>query len=268
MSINASASVIYDSSSMYAVGTTSPTATSGFNGNVVLHPTIAYYAQQNGEYGGKIGLAGSDRLAESATIQIRTGTPIGNVAVSGSVTLTLSFYGIAPGGSIGALLGYKTQQFAAPAAADNTSTPYVNEGRPYYDATFNLTSLNLTLPDQLYFGVALNLPGSSTTTQSTNLSLWDYGTAPGWLPTDSTYDGTMVKVGTDLSQTTWFRTLSGTTDFSTVSGFTPNLTLTAVPEPDSFALVGIGAALVLGVSSLTRRRFARVTADIAAKPFG
>ena len=43
---SANAAIIYDSSSMYQWGTVSPIATSGWNGNIVQHPTQPYLAQQ------------------------------------------------------------------------------------------------------------------------------------------------------------------------------------------------------------------------------
>jgi hypothetical protein len=239
-SINVSAAVVYDSSSTYAWGAANPNST-GDNGNIVYHTTQAYWAAQVGEIGGKIGLAGGERLAQSATVQMRTGSSASG-AVAGPVTLSLSFYNINGDGSLGGLLGSQTQTVQSPAGTNDPSTPYVNEGRPYYDVTFDLTSLALWLPDEVYFGVALADPGSTTTTQSTNLSLWSYGTAPGWATTDADFDGATVKVGTDLSKRVWSRKLSdGSVDYG-YSGFTPNLQLNAVPEPGSLALVGLAMA--------------------------
>jgi hypothetical protein len=111
--INVSAAVVYDSSSTYAWGTHNPNST-GDNGNVVYHTTNAYWAQQVGEIGGKIGLAGSDRLAQSATVQMRTGSSASG-AVAGPVTLSLNFYSINGDGSLGGLLGSRTQTFQSPA---------------------------------------------------------------------------------------------------------------------------------------------------------
>ena len=240
---SANAEVIYDSSSMYQWGTVSPTATSGWNGNIVAHPTQAYQAQQVAEVGGKIGFAGTDRFAQSATVQMRTG-PNGSPAIAGNVTLTLNFYSINVDGSIGSTLGSRTQTFASPAGSGSTNTTY----RPYYDATFDLSSLSLTLPNQVYFGVALLTPGLDATTQSTNISLWNYGTAAGFGPTDSDYDGPSIKAGTDLSNSVWIRGMNGTVSSPDYSGFTPNLTVNAVPAPGAIALLGIA-----GFASRRRR---------------
>ena len=243
---SASAAIIYDSSSTYQWGTLSPTATSGWNGNIVQHPTQPYLAQQVAEVGGKIGFAGTDRFAQSATVQMRTG-PNGSAAIAGNVTLTLNFYSINVDGSIGTTLGSRTQTFASPAGSGSTNTTY----RPYYDATFDLSSLSLTLPNQVYFGVALLNPGLDATTQSTNISLWCYGTSPSspFSTADSTFDGSVIKTGTDLSNSVWIRESNGTVFNPDYSGFTPNLTVNAVPAPGALALLGVA-----GLAGGRRRR--------------
>ena len=212
----------------------------------LLAALAAELAQQAAEVGGKIGFAGTDRFAQSATVQMRTG-PNGSAAIAGNVTLTLNFYSINVDGTIGSTLGSRTQTFASPAGSGSTNTTY----RPYYDATFDLSSLSLTLPNQVYFGVALLTPGLDATTQSTNISLWCYGTSPSspFSTADSTFDGSVIKTGTDLSNSVWIRGMNGTVSNPDYSGFTPNLTVNAVPAPGALALLGVA-----GLAGGRRRR--------------
>ena len=189
----ASAALVYDSSSAYAVGTLHPTATSGFNSNLVTHPTLAYAANSIIEAGGHIRLAGMERQGTSAVIQMRTG-PNGSPAISNTMTFSLNFYSSLGGASIGS----RTATLVTPAGSGTTNATF----RPFYDVTFDLTGL--TLQDEIFYGLSFN-PQANVTAQSTNLSLWNYGTAPGFPTTDSDYDGATIKVGTDLSNSYWFK---------------------------------------------------------------
>jgi hypothetical protein len=248
------AEVIYDSSSMYVAGSTHP-VTSG----MVNHVTQAYAAQQVTEAGGLISFAGAARRAQSATVQMRTG-PANGIATAGAIDLTLNFYAVQGDGTIGALLGSRTQNFLTPGGVLGDT---VTE-RPYFDCTFDLGGLGIDLPDQVYFGVALDYQQNDVA-QSINLSLWNYGADPGgfnyWYGNgnETFIDGSQVKVGTDLITGTWGRyfyggdlyTLDGTDPIYT--GLTPNITIEAsqgvVPGPS-----GLVAVALLGVGCRRRRR--------------
>jgi hypothetical protein len=257
--LSVSAEVIYDSSSLYQAGSVNPDT-----GGVVNHVTQAYAAQQVTEFGGMIGLAGSARDVQSATVQMRTG-PAGGIAVAGNIDLTLNFYAVNPDRSLGALLGSRTQNFSTPAGSGTETTSQ----RPYFDCTFDLSSLGLLLPTQVYYGVALDYNQNSVA-QSINLSLWNYGADPGgfgpyWYgnsnPTfidgapGTPAGGSSVKIGTDLITGSWGRflvdgslyTLDGTDPVYT--GLTPNITITAIPAPGVLAMLGL-----VGIGGRRRRR--------------
>lgn len=257
--LSASAEVIYDSSSLYAAGTVNPST-----GGVVTHVTQAYAAQQVTEFGGMIGLAGSARDIQSATVQMRTG-PASGIAAAGNIDLTLNFYAVNPDRTLGALLGSRTQNFSTPAGSGSEATSQ----RPFFDCTFDLSSMGLSLPNQVYYGVALDYT-QNTVAQSINLSLWNYGADPGgygpyWSgnsnPTfidgapGTPAGGSLVKVGTDLITGSWGRflyggslyTLDGTDPVYT--GLTPNITITAIPAPGVLAMLGLA-----GMGARRRRR--------------
>ncbi len=237
---SANAAVIYDSTWMYQAGTVSPTATSGWNNNIVSHASAAFWANQKSEAGGKVAFAGTDRYVQSATVQMRTGSSASG-AVAGTISATLNFYSINSDGSIGNLLVTKTQSFATPASSGPSSVGY--QWRPFFDITFNLDGLG-SLPDQVYWGLAYD-GNQNPVANSLNLGLWNYGTAPGFGPTDSDFDASVIKTGADLSGETWARSSStGATGFW-YSGFTPTMQLSAVPTPGAIALLG-AAGLVGG----------------------
>jgi len=258
--------VVYDSSSLYQAGTTGP------EGGLVGHFTQSYAGGgPTYEAGGLIQLAGSDRLAQSATVQMRVGSgpnldPVnGPFVQAGTVELTLNFYAVNGDRTFGSLLGSRTQRFDTPAGtAGNFAT-----AAPYFDVTFNLSSLSLMLPDKVYFGVAsFYNEFANAVAPSVNLSMWNYGTNPGgfafwqgngtapdwvdWVdgPPGTPAGGSAVKVGTDLITGTWARGAfgSGGSEYTfdgtdpAYTGLTPNITITAVPEPSTYAMSLAGLA--------------------------
>jgi hypothetical protein len=232
--------VVYDSTWVYAAGTLYPPDPAQ---GTVQHPTLAYWATQAIEYGGKVGLAGTNRLAQSATVQMRSGgTPPG----PGNVTMSLNFYSLISG-SVGNLLGSRTQTFSIPGG--DPDSPNFWETRPWFDLTFDLSALSLTLPNEIAWGLEFNA-NQNATSNSLNINLWNYGDpASGW-GAQRLVDGPQVKVGTDLVGT-WGRRYDGGAGYFgnlvTVEGFyegqfTPSIAITAVPEPASYAMALAGLA--------------------------
>ena len=251
--------VVYDSTWVYAAGTTYPVSPGG----IVRHPTLAYWARQATEHGGKVEIAGSDRLAQSATVQMRSG----GGGVDGHVTMSLNFYSLISG-SVGNLLGKRTQTFFIPGGDPNAGpaippAPADSDNfwvtRPWFDVTFDLSALNLTLPSQLAWGLEFDA-NQNEIANSLNINMWNYGTLSGW--TDPRLvDGSQVKAGTDLGGT-WGRRYDGGAGYTgtlqtqesiyTNTQFTPSIAITAVPEPSTYCMALAG--LTCGGYAMFRRR--------------
>lgn len=126
------------------------------NGNAT---SFAYRANQIYEFGGQVGLAGTDRKARTASIRLRTGGAA-EPATPGNVNFTLNFYSD---------LGVTS--FASKAITFATPAGTADVPRPFFNVDFNLTDLNLVLPDTFYWGLSLDDPFADVTTSSINLAL-------------------------------------------------------------------------------------------------
>jgi hypothetical protein len=137
-----------------------------------------YEATGTSEFGDRVAFApATGRLAKTVTVTMSSwGCQAGHWFSSDCITtpgatfshpITLNIYAVGAGNAPGALLGTLTQTFAIPF---RPSVDLVNcTGGRWFDAgsstcfngkaaniTFNLSSLNLTLPNQVIFGVAYN----------------------------------------------------------------------------------------------------------------
>jgi len=167
--------------------------------------------------------------------------------------MTLNFYSLNGDGTsgnpylVGDLLAGKTQTFFIPGGDPTSPNSWVT--RPYFDLLFDLSALNLTLPDKLAYGLEFNANQNSTA-NSLNIGLWNYGTFPGYSTTDADFDASVIKTGTDLVST-WGRRYDGgagyfgnlVTQESLYEGqFTPSIAITAVPEPSTYCMALGGLA--------------------------
>lgn len=206
--------------------------------------SFAYAANQITEFGDKITLAGTDRLANDATVRFRTG-PNGSPAIPADVDFTLSFYN-ALGTSA---FASKTVTFGTPAGVAGS----IETERPFFNVVFSLADLGLELPNTFFYGIAIN-PFANPTTQSLNLSLWAYNAGSNY-----DKDGDVIKTGSDDLRY-WFRRTDGTlVTTSPTANFTPNFTLTAnavgaVPEPATWALMLLGFGFVGGAMRSNKRK--------------
>lgn len=117
------------------------------------YPSIGYQARSTAEFGDRISFAGSNRHLTSVTVTMSSwakSEDYGN-AVSFTHPLTMNIYAEGVGNLPGALLGSVTQTF---------TIPYRPTGWGFNgiaaNVTFDFTALNLTLPDNVVYGLAYN----------------------------------------------------------------------------------------------------------------
>ncbi|MEO6351287.1 MAG: S-layer homology domain-containing protein [Candidatus Limnocylindrales bacterium] len=145
-------------------------------GNV---PSEAFQAQTVSEFGDRIVFeAATARLLNIVDVLMSSwGCESGAWHLSDCLTssdatfshpITLNIYNVAPSNAVGSLLGTRTQTFAIPyrPSADDTNCTGGNDGKWFNGTacfngfatpiTFDLTSLNLTVPDEVIISVAYN----------------------------------------------------------------------------------------------------------------
>ncbi|MGN6626913.1 MAG: PEP-CTERM sorting domain-containing protein [Tepidisphaeraceae bacterium] len=220
-------------------------------GNVVSY---AYEADSVAEFGNGITFAGTDRALTNVRIEMSDWAKASDYPGVGDSTgydqpVTVNLYNVGTGGAVGSLIATRTQTI---------HVPWHDTGNGYngtaFTADFDFTGV--TVPDSVIYGVAMNTTdhGANPTHVPGPYDSLNYG-----LTTSEANPG----IGTDINpddtyqNSTWtgaytdggagglgtFREDSGWT------GYTPAIQFSAVPEPGSLALLGLG-----GLGLLMRRR--------------
>ncbi len=143
-------------------------------------PSVGFLASQASEFGDKVTFAGTARSLTDVTVTLSTqGCQSGqgnlpNCSTTPGATfswpITFTIYGAPPGDAVGPVLAQVTQTFAIPyrPSADPVHCTGADVGK-WFDAasatcsdgeavniTFDFSSLNVTLPDTVIWGVAFN----------------------------------------------------------------------------------------------------------------
>ena len=143
--------------------------------------SLGFQATQTSEFGDYVHLAGTDRLLKTVTVTMSDWALASDYPAlpAGGWThpITVNLYNAVPGtplNTVGSLVGSATQTFtipwrpAGPVCPTDASAWMASDGQCYhgfaFNITFDLSSQNITLPDDVIVGIAYN-------TQS-------YGSAP------------------------------------------------------------------------------------------
>jgi hypothetical protein len=238
-------------------------------------PSLGYQANQTAEFGDLINLdlSSGDTSLSTVTVAMsdwakKSDWPTTGTATGYNVDLTLNLYSVGAGNSVGASLGSETVNAFIPWRPEANApcgTGYTGfDGNCYNGSlstvTFDFVSDNITLPNQLIYGLAFNTTtwGANPTGvpgpyESLNFGLSTLPPTIGSNPfPDTAYwntetagdyaDGGAGGVGTFRQDTAW-APYSGAIDFE------------ATPEPGTFGLIGLGLA---GLLAAARKRTQRI----------
>ena len=215
---------------------------------------LRYDTTSTFEFGNRILLGGTDRTLSSLTVglssqALKSSPDNANVGTATTFDhpLTINVYAAGTGDLAGARLASKTQNFTIPYRALGST------GGAAFLATFDLASLLVTLPDEIVVGLDFNTQHNGSGAvgagpwNSLGFGLVSTEAAIGsdsddddvmWNTSKASMyaDGGAGGVGVFRRDTSW-------------SGYAPAMSVQAVPEPASFAALGLG-----GLAMIRRRR--------------
>lgn len=232
-------------------------------------PSLGYQATQTAEFGDKVIFGGSDRQLTSVDVGMSTWALHSDWTAIGDANgfdhpLTMNIYNEGAGDGVGSLLATVTATVHVPWRPESDGwgdgTSYTgSDGQHYHGAlfvaSFDFSSLNVTLPETVIFGLAFNTQswganpiGADGPYNSLNFALVgdapSVGTDPNaddaWWNTSTAgnySDGGAGGTGTFRHDTNW-------------TGYQPMIRFNAAPVPEPATL----AALGLGAIALIRRR--------------
>ncbi len=216
------------------------------------YPSLGYQATSTQEFGNKISLGGTDRLASSATVTLSSWAKKSDPENSniGTAThfdhsLTMNIYSAGAGNTVGGLLGTVTQTFSIQYRPEVYGFNGIAQ-----NVTFDLSGLGFNLPETFIYGIAYN-------TQSHGYN--PLGTAGPWNSLNYALIDTSPTIGTDVDadDVFWntsfggFYTDGGAGGVGTFrqdtnwAGFTPMVQFEAVPEPATMTILALGALVAL-----------------------
>lgn len=221
------------------------------------YPSLGYQATSTQEFGDRINFAGTARDLQTVTATMSSWAKQEDYDPTDTVTsytkdITMNIYNAGTGATPGSLIASVTQTFVIPYRPTGWSANGIA-----FNINFDFSSLNVTLPDSVVFGLAFdtqthgyNPTGVSGPSDSLNFALND---GPGGGITTGSND--------NLDDTFWntsygpFYADGGAGGVNTFrqdtgwTGYTPMVEFNAIPAPSSLALIGFG-----GLFASRRRR--------------
>ncbi len=226
------------------------------------YASLGYEATSTQEFGDKITFGGGGRELTAATVTMSDWARASDYAGVGDATgydhdLTINIYAAGAGDAVGPLLGTKTQTFHMLWRPENNpgdNSVWIGpDSQPYhgiaFNCTFDLTSLGLTSPDTIIYGLSYNTADYGVSPihapgpyNSLNFGLGGVTTVGTDVDPDSAYwntsfagnytDGGLGGVGTFRKDTNWLP-------------YAPMVNFQAVPEPASMAALGLGVLALI-----------------------
>jgi hypothetical protein len=122
-------------------------------GNV---PRLGYQATQTAEFGNAVNLAGTERALTTATVVMSDWAKESDYQTVGTSAgynhpLTLTFYDVGAGGTVGSVIASITQSAFIPWRPEVTTFNGIA-----FTVDFDFTGLGVVLPDQVIYGLAYN----------------------------------------------------------------------------------------------------------------
>lgn len=233
----ANAAVVFDAFTVPAGTTTNYNQCFACTGG---NPTIF-------ELGDIVTLAGTERILDDVTFRMAQQTFTGPNPYF--VDVTFSVYSVNTGTLATSLLGSVTNTIQIP-------------GTGLFDLTYDFSSQNIVLPNTIYYGISVN--SAAADANGLRMGLWDY-----WSPANfgngpipvGIDPGTIINGPTNVVSVVYGRLAQGGPLVASTNnglgvndlslGFTPNVQITAVPEPETYGLMALG---LIAMGAYVRRR--------------
>jgi hypothetical protein len=222
-------------------------------------------AQNLRELGDIVTLGGTQRTLDTATVLVGQFPVPGNLFAAYLADVTFSVYSVTNIGPTPTvtLLGSKT------------NTYNITQNNSIYDLSFDFSGMNIVMPNTIYYGVSVAANNGSPLIAGLRLGLFDYLAVGNYgnglvnVPFGTLQAG--VDVGTtvlgpnSISSVMYGRTVAnpgqvvqtqpGTVGGPSINtGYTGAVFITAVPEPQTYALMFLGVAAVVSFAAKRNRK--------------